>query len=310
MTYDDFIENIKSSRGQWNIPEGSYWEGHHIIPKCLRGKGNSRQKHENIIWLYAKEHYIAHKLLLEKYPDNKSIILAFSMMAFPKGKTKRENMLTPEEYEEAKILFSKSISGKNNPMYGKVPYNKGVPMKEEQRLFLSSKLKGRGKGVHKSEETKRHMSESALKRDNFNNHSTLGKLAITNGIELKFIDNNESLPEGFYFGNCKTSGSHDMSKYKNDIEAQKRNSIAKSGKNNSMYGKGYKLAGGNNGKAIYNYYYKGLKFDCRLYLIQYLKSIGIDISENAVRNIQNNTYGIRIAKKFKDVIDNLSWELK
>ena len=100
MTYDDFIENIKSSRGQWNIPEGSYWEGHHIIPKCLRGKGNSRQKHENIIWLYAKEHYIAHKLLLEKYPDNKSIILAFSMMAFPNGKTKRENMLTPEEYED------------------------------------------------------------------------------------------------------------------------------------------------------------------------------------------------------------------
>ena len=74
MTYAEFILNIISTRGQWGIPKGKYFEAHHIVPVCMGGKpsreeSNSRTKylkHPNIIRLYAKEHFIAHKLLAEE----------------------------------------------------------------------------------------------------------------------------------------------------------------------------------------------------------------------------------------------------
>ena len=39
--YKEFIENIIATRGQWNIPQGEYFEAHHIVPKCLGGNGNA-----------------------------------------------------------------------------------------------------------------------------------------------------------------------------------------------------------------------------------------------------------------------------
>lgn len=53
MTYDEFIQNIIDTRGQWGIPEYEYHEAHHIIPKCLEGEPKHHsmhwQTHENII---------------------------------------------------------------------------------------------------------------------------------------------------------------------------------------------------------------------------------------------------------------------
>ena len=53
-TYKEFIAEIVNTRGQWNIPEGEYFEVHHIIPRCLGGdgeirKGRKYQKHPNLI---------------------------------------------------------------------------------------------------------------------------------------------------------------------------------------------------------------------------------------------------------------------
>ena len=45
MTYDEFIQDIISKRGQFGIPEGEYKERHHIVPKCL---GGSNEK-DNLI---------------------------------------------------------------------------------------------------------------------------------------------------------------------------------------------------------------------------------------------------------------------
>lgn len=35
-TYKEYIQSIIDTRGQWNIPENEYYEGHHIIPKEYR----------------------------------------------------------------------------------------------------------------------------------------------------------------------------------------------------------------------------------------------------------------------------------
>ena len=64
MTYTRFIKGILDERGRFGIPEGEYKERHHITPKCLGGTNDE----ENLIDLYAREHYIAHKLLVQDNP--------------------------------------------------------------------------------------------------------------------------------------------------------------------------------------------------------------------------------------------------
>ena len=77
MQYDDFITNIIKTRGQWDITaDVDYWEGHHIVPKCMGGDGKSRSKDPNIIWLLPEEHFIAHYLLCLKYPFAKNETLS------------------------------------------------------------------------------------------------------------------------------------------------------------------------------------------------------------------------------------------
>lgn len=49
MTYAEFIDGIIAKRGQWGVPNGEAFEGHHIIPRCLGGKGDSGKKDPNVI---------------------------------------------------------------------------------------------------------------------------------------------------------------------------------------------------------------------------------------------------------------------
>ena len=103
--YYRFIQEIITSRGQWS-PPSKYWEGHHIIPKCLDGLGNARQKHSNIVRLTAAEHFTAHKLLVELFPDNKKLAYAFWAMCTCSNAA---IIATAEEYELARIARSKTI---------------------------------------------------------------------------------------------------------------------------------------------------------------------------------------------------------
>lgn len=101
MTYDELIQNIINTRGQWNVTDSTY-EVHHIIPRCLGGLPikihDHKIKHPNLIWLTPREHYIAHKLLIEKYPTNKKLIYAFWRMS-------KKYSISEEEYEYAKQLL-------------------------------------------------------------------------------------------------------------------------------------------------------------------------------------------------------------
>lgn len=103
--YYQFIQDIINSRGQWS-PATDYWEGHHIVPKCLGGRGNARQRHSNIVRLTAAEHFTAHKLLVELFPDNPKLAYAFWAMCTCSSAAV---IATPEEYESARIARSKTI---------------------------------------------------------------------------------------------------------------------------------------------------------------------------------------------------------
>lgn len=152
MSYDEFINNILNNRGRFACGE-EYHEQHHIKPKCLGGTNDK----DNLIDLFAKEHFIAHKLLAKENPDNSSLVYAWSCMAFPKNSTQERYELTPEEYEEARIALAETqskimkerfLNPENHPNYGK----------------------------HHSEETKRKISEKAKERyKDVGNHPMFGK---------------------------------------------------------------------------------------------------------------------------------------
>lgn len=76
MTYCEFIENILSIRGR-NGCGDEYHEVHHITPKCLGGSNDK----DNLIDLFAEEHFTAHKLLALENPDNDALQRAFGAMA-------------------------------------------------------------------------------------------------------------------------------------------------------------------------------------------------------------------------------------
>ena len=110
-TYNEFINNILVNRGRFNIPQGQYRERHHIIPRC---KGGSDEE-QNLIDLYANEHFIAHKLLSDENPDDKQYFQAYYAMAFLKNtatQDKRVNPLTPQEYEQIKIRYIQNVGSK------------------------------------------------------------------------------------------------------------------------------------------------------------------------------------------------------
>lgn len=112
-TYEEFIQNILETRGRFECGD-EYHERHHIIAKCMGGTDDK----ENLIDLFAREHFEAHRLLALENPDNDKLIYAWHMMAVRK-KDGRTYQLSPEEYEEVKIAFVNMISGENSPWYGK-----------------------------------------------------------------------------------------------------------------------------------------------------------------------------------------------
>ena len=136
MTYKDFIQNILDTRGRFNCGD-EYCERHHIQPKCLGGTNDQ----ENLIDLFAREHFIAHKLLAEENPNEIKLIQAYNIMAFAHNDDQSQRYaLTPQEYEEARIIISNALKEKykdptQHPCYG-------THLSEERKAFISQTNKG------------------------------------------------------------------------------------------------------------------------------------------------------------------------
>lgn len=186
LTYDEFINNILETRGRFACGD-EYHERHHIVPRCMNGTDDE----DNLIDLFGREHFVAHKLLAKEHPDNKSLTYAWYMMS-TMGNS-RECQISPEEYEEARIKYiasrkgvplseetRKKLSashkgiqaGEKNPNYGKPTWAKGKHFSEEHRKKIGDGNRGK---VH-SEELRKRRSEIAKERlSNPENHPMFGK---------------------------------------------------------------------------------------------------------------------------------------
>lgn len=150
--YNDFINNILETRGRFNCD--GYCERHHIQPKCLNGSNDEN----NLIDLYAREHFEAHRLLALENPDNNKLVAAWWMMSHSNGNDNQKwYELTSEEYEEARIAFVNSVSGENHPMFGK-----------HLSVETKRKISEAHKGQRHSEEARRKMSEAHKGENNHN----------------------------------------------------------------------------------------------------------------------------------------------
>lgn len=229
MTYEEFINDILKTRGRFSCGD-EYHERHHITPRCLGGSDDE----DNLINLYAKEHFIAHKLLARENPDSDSLIYAWGCMAFNKSNTQERYELTPEEYEEARIALSKTQSKimkerlsnpENHPNYGK-------HLSEETKNKISEKAKERCKdktkcpmfGKKLSLEQRKKISE--LHKGKPMSEECRQKLREAWTEERRQLARERNSGEnGVWFGK------HFSQEHRNKI------SQALSGENNPMYGK-------------------------------------------------------------------------
>lgn len=162
-TYEEFIQNILNTRGRFACGD-EYHERHHIVPKSCGG-GNEQK---NLIDLYAREHFEAHRLLALENPNNEKLVYAWWCMTAQKNEHTKERYIVDEkEYEEAKLTYinmlSGRMSGSDNPMYGISPRER---MDDETYINWLAKIteKSRGEnnpmyGKHHSKETKEKIKE-------------------------------------------------------------------------------------------------------------------------------------------------------
>lgn len=177
LTYKKFIENVLNTRGRFAC-DNEYHERHHIIPKCMGGTNDE----DNLIDLFAREHFIAHKLLAQENSDNSKLVHAWSLMSRVNNHDGKYQLI-PEEYEEAKKAYVSLIKGKpfseeHRMKIGKANKGRIVPENarlavskanasriwtEESRRKLSNSISGENHplfGTHLTEETKRKISKS------------------------------------------------------------------------------------------------------------------------------------------------------
>jgi len=97
--YDSIIE-----RGKYRTVEiGTYYELHHIIPRCMDGSDDEI----NLVKLTYREHFLCHWLLHNLNKENVKIEWAFRMMAY--GLSFRFKKTLPDRVPSSRILEEKRV---------------------------------------------------------------------------------------------------------------------------------------------------------------------------------------------------------
>jgi hypothetical protein len=131
------------------------YEKHHIIPKCMGGSDNV----DNIAILTPKEHFIAHKLLCEIYPDNPKLSYAlWAMMNLNNKYQNRNYTISSREYDRLRHTYIKLQSSPKSEIHkNKISKSWTEERRKNASIRLTEYNKNRIhplKGKHHSELTK------------------------------------------------------------------------------------------------------------------------------------------------------------
>lgn len=194
-----------------------YTENHHIIPKCIGGL----DERGNIVTLTAREHFVAHLLLLKMYPNIAKLAHAALMMTVNNVNRPRSKNRLYEWVRKKHAVAAKQRTGDKNGSFGKPWYHN--PDTLECGKFIENKqplgwkigrspntkciicnedtgskkrkyckkhkpkpLSPHEKGTIRTEETNNKLSEYCRSRTK-EQHPQFGKRWINNGVEQKMI---------------------------------------------------------------------------------------------------------------------------
>lgn len=199
MNYNSIYQSI-ISRAKHRINEG-YVEIHHILPRCVGGSDDP----SNLVALTAREHYIAHQLLVKIYPYNKSILHAAIMMTVDKHGGRVNNKLygwLKERFSRLDRRLDRIKSVETKRANGTLKLSQKTKEKISQTKSLQPlELKQKGglknKGRVQSDAERKHRSEILKGTGVGASNSQFGKLWITNGIDNRFITRDCLIPDGW-----------------------------------------------------------------------------------------------------------------
>lgn len=176
--YKDLIENAKNRKKH---SEDEYYEIHHIIPKCMGGSNHR----DNLVKLTAREHFVAHALLVKCYPNHFGVANAmFWMKADRLGKRYFNSHL----YELLKKKTNHLRSGKNHHMYGNTHSDKARKKISDAKKGTVSVVDKDGNGFCVSVTDPRFLSGE------FQHHSKGRKLTQEHRKKLKGLQSGFNNP--------------------------------------------------------------------------------------------------------------------
>jgi len=113
-----------------------YKEVHHILPRCLGGENDKN----NLVELTAREHFIAHILLVKIYPNEYGLIKAVNMMCTSSNNQDRiHNRMYGWLKEKFSIEMSRSQIGDKNSQHGTM-WIHNLDLKESKKLSKSEEI--------------------------------------------------------------------------------------------------------------------------------------------------------------------------
>ena len=151
--YNLIVSNAKSTnrrKRKHTDEKYVYYEKHHVVPKCVGGTDDTH----NLVLLTAREHFVAHQLLVRIYPTEHKLVFALRRMCSNNNvKHKRNN----KEYEwiRKRIAKESSLMQKGKP-------GKGYKFSKGHTLSI-----GKNNGMYNknhTQETKDTMSALAIAR--------------------------------------------------------------------------------------------------------------------------------------------------
>lgn len=166
--YDDLIKRAQSRT------MCGYMETHHIVPRCMNGSNSL----DNLVELTAREHFIAHILLVKIFPEISGLIYAVNMMTRQYTTERCNNRM----YGWLKEKYNQVNSGKVGSMLGKKHSPEAIQkMKESARVRYGGAqpehLKGKSKSrVRSQQELVKMVETRRANSDAWHSDETIEKI--------------------------------------------------------------------------------------------------------------------------------------
>jgi hypothetical protein len=163
-----------------------YYEEHHILPKSLGGSDTK----DNLVKLTAKEHYVAHLLLMKCFDEpvaRQKMCAAYLYMSKVRNKhtARRYNSRLYEYHKSIRAtILREQMTGKGNPMFGR------VQSEETRRKISAAKL---GVKIHTAE------TKAAKRRQFLENNPNNDPEVQRKQLEVKVKPYKIMNPEGVIF---------------------------------------------------------------------------------------------------------------